>query len=58
MQEDPHRFDAGQLHPEGDRPIAAEELTDPFRQGLLLIARATSKAELGWLRTTLAALAD
>ena len=41
---------------EGDRPLRAEELDDPFRQGMLTIARATSKAELGWLRETLAAL--
>jgi len=41
---------------EGDRPLPAEELDDPFRQGMLTIARATSKAELGWLRETLAAL--
>jgi DNA-binding PadR family transcriptional regulator len=39
----------------GDRPVSAEEVDDPFRQGVLVIARATSRAELGWLRTTLAA---
>ncbi|MFG1806674.1 PadR family transcriptional regulator [Streptomyces sp. NPDC049040] len=39
-----------------DRPVRAEEVDDPFRQGVLVIARATTKAELGWLRTTLAAL--
>ncbi|MFJ9037612.1 helix-turn-helix transcriptional regulator [Streptomyces sp. NPDC102406] len=38
---------------EGDRPLRAEELTDPFRRGILTIARATSRAELAWLRDTL-----
>ncbi|MFH8791000.1 PadR family transcriptional regulator [Streptomyces sp. NPDC017941] len=41
---------------DGDRPLRAEELDDPFRQGVLTIARATSRAELTWLRETLAAL--
>ncbi|MEU9079053.1 PadR family transcriptional regulator [Kitasatospora sp. NPDC004745] len=41
---------------DGDRPVGAEEFTDPFRRGLLLIARATSEAELAWLRATLAEL--
>ncbi|MFC8361251.1 PadR family transcriptional regulator [Streptomyces griseorubiginosus] len=41
---------------EGDRPLSAEELDDPFRRGVLVIARATSRAELGWLRETIAAL--
>ncbi|HLL33404.1 MAG TPA: PadR family transcriptional regulator [Streptomyces sp.] len=41
---------------DGDRPLAAEDLDDPFRQGVLTIARATSRAELGWLRATLASL--
>ncbi|WP_344857746.1 PadR family transcriptional regulator [Planomonospora alba] len=41
---------------EGDRPLAAEEFDDPFRRGLLTIARATSEAELAWLRRTLDAL--
>ncbi|QKW20365.1 PadR family transcriptional regulator [Kitasatospora sp. NA04385] len=39
------------------RPLAAEELDDPFRQGLLAVARATSRAELDWLERTLADLA-
>ena len=38
---------------EGDRPLRAEELDDPFRRGVLTIARATSRAELSWLRRTL-----
>ncbi|MFF7154522.1 helix-turn-helix transcriptional regulator [Streptomyces sp. NPDC008139] len=41
---------------DGDRPLRAEEVDDPFRQGVLTIARATSRAELAWLRTTLTAL--
>lgn len=43
---------------EGDRPLRAEELDDPFRRGILTIARATSRAELTWLRDTLASLGD
>ncbi|CAG6392461.1 Transcriptional regulator, PadR family [Actinacidiphila cocklensis] len=39
-----------------ERPVSAEEVDDPFRRGVLVIARATSRAELGWLRSTLAAL--
>ncbi len=41
---------------EGDRPLRAEEVEDPFRRGVLTIARATSQAELSWLRRTLEAL--
>lgn len=41
---------------DGDRPLRAEEVDDPFRQGVLAIARATSRAELAWLRSTLANL--
>ncbi|MFD9904568.1 PadR family transcriptional regulator [Streptomyces sp. NPDC059063] len=41
---------------DGDRPLRAEELDDPFRQGILTVARATSRAELAWLRKTLASL--
>ncbi|MFI1508370.1 PadR family transcriptional regulator [Streptomyces sp. NPDC020597] len=41
---------------DGDRPLRAEELTDPFRRGILTIARATSRAELAWLRETLGSL--
>ncbi|WP_351225720.1 PadR family transcriptional regulator [Streptomyces sp. NPDC002133] len=38
---------------EGDRPLRAEELDDPYRRGVLTIARATSEAELAWLRAML-----
>ncbi|OQD57518.1 PadR family transcriptional regulator [Streptomyces phaeoluteigriseus] len=41
---------------DGDRPLRAEELDDPFRRGVLTIARATSRAELTWLRDTLESL--
>ena len=41
---------------EGDRPLRAEELDDPFRRGLLTVARATSRAELTWLRETIGSL--
>ena len=41
---------------EGDRPLRAEELDDPFRRGILTIARATSKAELAWLRSMIDSL--
>lgn len=40
----------------GDRPLSAEELDDPFRRGVLTVARATSRAELSWLRETIASL--
>ncbi|MET8581314.1 PadR family transcriptional regulator [Streptomyces collinus] len=43
---------------DGDRPLSAEDLDDPFRRGVLTIARATSQAELAWLRDTLASLDD
>ncbi|MCT2545883.1 MULTISPECIES: PadR family transcriptional regulator [Streptomyces] len=38
---------------EGERPLGAESFDDPFRRGLLRIARATSEAELDWLAATL-----
>nr|WP_308311541.1 hypothetical protein [Streptomyces sp. DR7-3] len=37
---------------EGDRPLRAEEVEDPFRHGILTIARATSRTELPWPRRT------
>jgi DNA-binding PadR family transcriptional regulator len=40
----------------GDRPLSAEEVDDPFRRGVLTIARATSRAELSWLRETIESL--
>ncbi|MFF4586096.1 PadR family transcriptional regulator [Streptomyces sp. NPDC000345] len=41
---------------DGDRPLRAEEVDDPFRRGVLTIARATSRAEISWLRETLDSL--
>ncbi|MEV6399167.1 PadR family transcriptional regulator [Streptomyces sp. NPDC051907] len=38
---------------EGDRPLGAEETDDPYRRGMLTIARATSRAERTWLREVL-----
>lgn len=38
---------------DGERPLGAEEFDDPFRRGLLAVARATSTAELHWLDATL-----
>ncbi|MFF8267791.1 PadR family transcriptional regulator [Streptomyces sp. NPDC016562] len=38
---------------DGERPLRAEDLEDPFRHGILTIARATTQAELTWLHATL-----
>ncbi|WP_222426649.1 hypothetical protein [Amycolatopsis rhizosphaerae] len=38
---------------ERGRPLSAEDFDDPYRQGMLTIAKATSQAELAWLRKTL-----
>lgn len=38
---------------DGDRPVRAAELTDPYRRGVLLSARATSRAERAWIRELL-----
>ncbi|MFT2014710.1 PadR family transcriptional regulator [Streptomyces sp. 796.1] len=35
-------------------PLRAEDVDDPYRRGMLLIARATSRAEQAWLREQLA----
>jgi len=37
---------------DGGRPLRAEELDGPFRRGILTVARATTAAELAWLRET------
>jgi hypothetical protein len=36
-----------------ERPLRAEEIADPYRRGMLITARATSRAERTWLRETL-----
>jgi hypothetical protein len=38
---------------DGDRPMRAEEVADLYRRGILLTARATSRAERAWLREVL-----
>ncbi len=39
---------------DGDQPQRAEEVDDPYRRGMLVIARATSRAERTWLHEILA----
>ncbi|GAA1952850.1 PadR family transcriptional regulator [Catenulispora subtropica] len=41
---------------DGDKPLRAEDVDDPFRRGVLQVARATSRAELAWLKATIAEL--
>lgn len=38
---------------DGDEPLRAEEVADPYRRGMLLTARAVSRAERAWLREAL-----
>ncbi|MGW1720714.1 PadR family transcriptional regulator [Streptomyces sp. NPDC002156] len=38
---------------DGDLPLRAEEVADPYRRGMLLTARAVSTAERAWLREAL-----
>ncbi|MEU4369301.1 PadR family transcriptional regulator [Micromonospora chersina] len=40
----------------GDRPQRAAEQADPFRRGMLVMAREISRAERSWLRATIAEL--
>ncbi|MGV4926786.1 PadR family transcriptional regulator [Streptomyces sp. BHT-5-2] len=35
---------------DGDRPVRVEQTDDPYRRGMLTIARATGRAERSWLR--------
>ena len=39
---------------DGDRPLKRAELTDPYRQGILVTAKATRDAQRAWLRAMLA----
>ncbi|MEU7473535.1 PadR family transcriptional regulator [Streptomyces sp. NPDC044984] len=39
---------------DGDRLLGAEDTDDPYRRGMLTIARITSRAEQSWLRELLA----
>jgi DNA-binding PadR family transcriptional regulator len=41
---------------ENGRALSAEDVDDPFRAGMLRIARATSDTEIEWLKTTIAEL--
>ena len=41
--------------PDGSR-VTSEQVDDPFRKGMLRIARATSQAERAWLTETISAL--
>jgi DNA-binding PadR family transcriptional regulator len=41
---------------EGDKPLRAEDVEDPFRRGVLEIARVTSRTELAWLKKTIGEL--
>ncbi|MEU4986125.1 PadR family transcriptional regulator [Streptomyces sp. NPDC021969] len=38
---------------DGDRLLGVEDTDDPYRRGMLTIARATSRAERSWLREVL-----
>ena len=38
---------------DGDTPLRAEQASDPYRRGMLLTARATSRAERAWLHEVL-----
>ncbi|SDB94979.1 Transcriptional regulator PadR-like family protein [Raineyella antarctica] len=38
---------------DGDRPLRVDDITDPYRCGILISARATSRAERAWLREQL-----
>ncbi|WP_035804723.1 PadR family transcriptional regulator [Kitasatospora mediocidica] len=38
---------------DGDRPLRAEDMADPYRRGMLLTARAISSAERAWLHQVL-----
>ncbi|MFF4405670.1 PadR family transcriptional regulator [Streptomyces sp. NPDC001262] len=38
---------------DGDRPVRAEDTDDPYRRGMLVVARASSAAERAWLREVL-----
>lgn len=43
---------AGFFH-EGERPLRAAEITDPYRRGAVLSARALNQAERAWIRDLL-----
>lgn len=41
---------------DGGKPVRAEQVGDPFRRGILLVARATGVAEVAWLKETISEL--
>nr|WP_133996859.1 PadR family transcriptional regulator [Streptomyces sp. 846.5] len=41
------------FYAEDGRPVRAEETVDPYRRGMLQVARATSRAERAWLHQVL-----
>ena len=43
---------------EDDRPLRAADLTDPYRRGILVAARAANRAERVWLREMLSPAGD
>jgi DNA-binding PadR family transcriptional regulator len=43
---------------EDGRALSAEDVADPFRRGMLQIARVTSRTELEWLKATIGELDD
>ena len=38
---------------DGDRALGFDEIDDPYRRGIMMTARVTSRAERAWLRETL-----
>ncbi|MEY9862730.1 DNA-binding PadR family transcriptional regulator [Catenulispora sp. GAS73] len=38
---------------DGDTPLRAEQVADPYRRGMMITARATSRAERAWLHEAL-----
>ncbi|WP_406193415.1 PadR family transcriptional regulator [Kitasatospora sp. NBC_01560] len=44
------------FHDSGGRPVRAEQEPNPFRRGMLLVARASTAAERAWLTDTIAEL--
>jgi DNA-binding PadR family transcriptional regulator len=43
----------GSFFYDGDRPLRERDMSDPYRKGLFVIARATSTTERAWLRRVL-----
>ncbi|WP_285597824.1 PadR family transcriptional regulator [Kineosporia sp. NBRC 101731] len=43
----------GSFFYDGDRPVRADEVVDPYRRGMFVVATATSRTEQEWLRSVL-----